>query len=296
MTKRWTEEEVTYLVENYPKFGREFCQQHLTDKSNQAITGKACSLGLKWADSPYKGYSSEEYDNKLLELGINHYPAEKYKGYDVPIKHICLNDHETLRAPASVLKGAGCKICMGLNKPTHEEYLSKLKTKKISYTPLNTYIDTDTPIKHSCSKNHEWLSAPKHILEGRACPQCSPKMGFYSESFFRNNPETGKIPGLLYCVVLVNKKTDERTCVKIGIAKGSSNKDVINRANHFTGYDVRIQKVVSGPLEDIFYLEQYLHELWNDHKYISEWKFGGASELFDIAKLPEILKSIPSKV
>ena len=124
---------------------------------------------------------------------------------------------------------------------------------------------------------------------------CAPKLGYYSEAFFKNNPEAGNLPGLLYCVVLVNKKTDQRTCVKIGIAKGTSNRDVLKRAGHFNGYEVRVQKVVKGRLEDIYYLEQYLHELWSDYKYTSEWKFGGHSELFEISKLPEILKSIPAE-
>lgn len=120
--------------------------------------------------------------------------------------------------------------------------------------------------------------------------------GIYNETYFRNNPEESDQEGVLYCVVLVKKSTGERACIKIGIAKGKDWRHVVKRANGFKGYEVRIQKTVTGRLEDIYYLEAYLHELWLDYKYVSEWSFGGHTELFQIQKLPEILKSIPNEV
>ncbi len=95
-------------------------------------------------------------------------------------------------------------------------------------------------------------------------------------------------------MILVNKKTDERTCIKIGITKGTSYKDVSKRAAGFTGYETRVQKIVKGTLEEIFYLEAYLHELWAEKKYKSEWRFGGHTELFEMD--PAIIKSIPNNV
>lgn len=120
--------------------------------------------------------------------------------------------------------------------------------------------------------------------------------GIYNTTYFKNNPEDSQLDGILYCVVLVNKTTFERECVKIGIAKGKDWRHVIKRAGGFKGYEIRIQKVVQGPLEEIFYLEQYLHELWQDFRYTESLKFGGWTELFQISKLPEILKSIPDTV
>jgi hypothetical protein len=121
-------------------------------------------------------------------------------------------------------------------------------------------------------------------------------LGIYNERYFKNNPAEGDLEGVLYCVVLVNTKTFERACVKIGIAKGKDWRHVVKRANGFKGYEVRIQKTVTGRLEDIYYLEAYLHELWSDYKYVSPHRFGGHTELFQIGKLPEILKSIPDSV
>ena len=120
--------------------------------------------------------------------------------------------------------------------------------------------------------------------------------GIYNPKYFENNPEECNLDAILYIVVLVNQKTNVRECVKIGITKGRNWKDAIKRSGGFKGYDVRIQKIVHGRLEDIYYLEQYLHELWSEYKYNNASKFGGWTELFLIDKLREILLSVPNKL
>jgi len=117
--------------------------------------------------------------------------------------------------------------------------------------------------------------------------------GIYNPTYFKNHPEECSKPAVLYIVVLVNRKTDKRECVKIGITQGTNYRDAIKRSRGFTGYDIRIQKLVNGPLEDIYYLEDYLHELWSGYRYRESSKFGGSTELFSIDKLKEILASVP---
>lgn len=118
--------------------------------------------------------------------------------------------------------------------------------------------------------------------------------GIYNESYFKNHPDEADIEATLYCVVLVNKQTLQRECIKIGITKGRDWKAVLKRASGFRFHDVRIQKTVVGRLEDIYYLEQYLHELWEEEKYVSPQKFGGHTELFNMND--DIIKSIPKNV
>lgn len=120
--------------------------------------------------------------------------------------------------------------------------------------------------------------------------------GIYNYTFFKNHPEEALLEGVLYVVVLVNKITNKRECVKIGITKGRNWKAAIKRSSGFNGYDIRIQKIVPGTLEEVFYLEDYLHELWADYRYYGASKFGGHTELFEINKLSEILASIPDKI
>lgn len=233
-----------------------------------------------------------DYLSQLLDREIDALPLEDYKGDGTPILHECLMGHKTFRSPNNVLRKYNCSECANNRRDIDTDlYLEKLKRKTIDYIPIEKYINTDTAIKHKCLKGHEWKVAPKHLLSGRKCPQCSAKTGFYCEKFFENNPEAGRQPGILYCVVLVNKQTQERVCIKLGITKGTSNKDVISRTSHFTGYETRIQKIVKGTLEEVYYLEQYLHELWGHRKYTSPWKFGGYSELFELDD--EIIRSIP---
>jgi hypothetical protein len=120
--------------------------------------------------------------------------------------------------------------------------------------------------------------------------------GLYNPTYFANHPEIAKSDGCLYIVVLVNKITNKRECVKIGITKGRSWKDAIKRSGGFNGYDIRIQKIVAGNLEEVFYLEDYLHELWAEHRYYDSHRFGGHTELFTIDKLSEILASVPNEL
>lgn len=120
--------------------------------------------------------------------------------------------------------------------------------------------------------------------------------GIYNQKYFENHPEECGREAILYIVVLVNQKTNLRECVKIGITLGRDWRHAIKRAGGFKGYDIRIQKTVPGTLEEIFFLEDYLHELWAEHRYYGASKFPGHTELFDIEKLREILASVPEKL
>lgn len=233
---------------------------------------------------------------ELVEKDIPDTPLEDYIGCDTPIKHECINGHITERAPSNVVRGFVCSLCVNNKKRTPQEYKILLSDSDI--IAEESYINTDTPIKHRCKKcDNVWKVSPKYIIGGRKCPSCESKsVGAYSPGLFKNRPDICDRPAILYCVVLVNKNTLKRECVKIGITQGTSNKDVLERASHFSGYDVRIQKLVFGPLEEIYYLENYLHELWSDHRYMESHKFGGYRELFLIDKLQDIIKSIPKNV
>jgi hypothetical protein len=114
----------------------------------------------------------------------------------------------------------------------------------------------------------------------------------YNTTWFLSNPDKANMPGLLYVVVLVNKKTLTRECIKIGITKGKTWKDAIVRSKGFTNYDIRIQKTLTGPLQEIYNLEQTLHAEFRDYQFSPQHKFGGHTECFDIACLPQVLAFI----
>jgi|TARA_R100000951_G_scaffold16621_2_gene13138 hypothetical protein len=118
-----------------------------------------------------------------------------------------------------------------------------------------------------------------------------PSIGKYNETYFRNHPEEAEKDGVLYGIVLVNKKTFERECIKVGIASGKDWRHVIKRSGGFKGYDIRIQKTWSDTLYHVWIQEQYLHEIYQHDKYEPKVKFGGHTECFKIDSL--ILQDFP---
>jgi len=242
----------------------------------------------------------EEYEQELFEKEIDYQPIERYINDKTPILHECIEGHQWLVCPSNVLQRQSCSIC-DKNKRTksNEEYLQDLLDAAIVYKPLEPYINKRTKILHECPEGHTWNATPSSVLTGKQnCPTCVnlSRPGGYNTTRFNRDRDLAESPGLLYIIVLVNKKTSIRECVKIGITKGTSNKDVLKRSRGFTGYEPRIQKEIAGTLEEVFNLEQYLHKKWQNFRYLDSHKFGGYSELFQIEKLPEILKSIPTKV
>jgi hypothetical protein len=234
-----------------------------------------------------------EYEQELFSREIDYWPMEEYIGGHTPILHECLKGHTWSIKPSHILSGIGCPYCYGNNKKSTEEYIGLLVKENFNYTPLEEYIGTHTPILHRCEYSHEWKARPHDILKGQGCPKCN-NVGKYNNTFFTRYPDKANEPGILYCVVLVNKSTRQRECIKIGITKGTSNRNVLKRALGFKGYDVRVQKTVMGTLQQVFNLEQELHRRWANNKFVPESKFGGWTELFELNN--DIIKSIPDKL
>jgi hypothetical protein len=117
--------------------------------------------------------------------------------------------------------------------------------------------------------------------------------GIYNLTYFQNNPEEGEKDGVLYCVVLVNKRTNKRECLKVGIAAGRNWKDVLRRSRGFSNYEIRIQRTYHSTLYNCWTLEQALHKEFEEFKYSPSEKFGGHTECFEIKK--EIILAIPAQ-
>lgn len=99
-------------------------------------------------------------------------------------------------------------------------------------------------------------------------------------------------PGVLYILVLVNKRTELRECIKIGITKGKSYKAVSSRASGFGVYEHRVQKIVKGTLQEVYNLEQTLHREFESERYYPPIKFGGHTECFNISILKDVLERL----
>ena len=117
--------------------------------------------------------------------------------------------------------------------------------------------------------------------------------GVYNLTYFENHPEEAQKDGVLYCVVLVNKKTNKREFLKVGIAAGRNWKDVLRRSKGFSHYDIRIQRTYHSTLFNVWKLEQALHEEFKEFSYLPTENFGGYTECFEIRK--EIILAIPGQ-
>lgn len=60
-------------------------------------------------------------------------------------------------------------------KKTHVEYEQELKELAISLIPEESYINSSTPILHSCFLGHKNKIAPNNVLTRGRCPECSKK-------------------------------------------------------------------------------------------------------------------------
>ena len=117
--------------------------------------------------------------------------------------------------------------------------------------------------------------------------------GVYNQTYFDNHPEEKIREGVLYGVILVNQKTWERECIKVGIASGKDWRHVIKRSRGFKGYDLRIQRTWSGTIYECWQHEQALHTEFACDRFKPSHKFGGHTECFEITS--SILNKFPKK-
>ena len=115
--------------------------------------------------------------------------------------------------------------------------------------------------------------------------------GVYNQTYFDNHPLEKERDGVLYGVILVNTKTWERECIKVGIASGKDWRHVIKRSRGFKYYDLRIQRTYHDTIYNCWKFEQELHAKYKHDKYVPKIKFGGHTECFKISSL--ILQEFP---
>lgn len=234
--------------------------------------------------------TTAEYITELEAANIVHRPLEEYTGYNIKINHICPMGHVFSIRPGDILNGIGCKTCSAKKQSrTTSEYNDLIANRGI--VSLEEYITAKVPIRHRCSCSYEWSVAPHDILAGHRCPICNKPKGGYNITRFENDPELANSPGICYLVVLVDKDTNTKVAYKIGITKGTSDKDVLKRLVQFKVYEARILKTVKGTLLEVFTLEQALHKKWKHLSLIPDKKFGGYLECFELNN--DIVRSFP---
>lgn len=91
------------------------------------------------------------------------------------------HNYEWSPQPYRLLQGQGCPVCgqekcyafSQTRKPTNENFSSRLAEKFPQIVPIESYINSSTPIEMFCTiHNHYWKARPNDLLRGHGCPKC----------------------------------------------------------------------------------------------------------------------------
>jgi hypothetical protein len=83
----------------------------------------------------------------------------------------CGDRHTWETAPANVMAGNGCPICVGRFPLTTEIVNERIADRGIIL--LDDYINNSTKRRFQCSEGHIWETAPANVLSGRGCHVCA---------------------------------------------------------------------------------------------------------------------------
>lgn len=159
-------------------------------KPNDLLNGHGCSKCAGLAKP-----TTEEFINKLQQVNPNIEVLGSYKNNRIKIKCKCkIDGYIWEAAPSNLLQGYGCPKCVGLAKPTQEEFIIQLKQINPDIEVLETYINSVTKIKCRCKVcGHEWKTTPRILLNGHGCPKCAGKVQLttneFKEKLYRINPD-----------------------------------------------------------------------------------------------------------
>lgn len=192
----WSKEEIEFLIKNYPVHGAKLCCPEL-NRSIDSVKQKARFLGLKSGIAKGNNVWTKEEDSILVE----NYPG---KGAE---ECLLLIPNRTIHAIKYRVAELSLKLNYNCRRWDHAKYEEELFNREIDYFPMENYIDSRTPIKHECLKDHTWKATPGSILSGSGCPYCS-----RSKRFDKNKP------AILYYVKI---STDSNIYYKIGITNKS---------------------------------------------------------------------------
>lgn len=142
-----------------------------------------CADGHTWSATPMNVYHKGSWcphcvGNAMLTLkDVQQAAAElgckclsdTYVGVHEPLEFECPIGHHFTASTTSVRTMQA--YCMECQKLTLEEF--QRLCDSIDYTLLSEeYVNNYTKIRVLCDQGHLWCVQPKHLKEGRRCPDC----------------------------------------------------------------------------------------------------------------------------
>lgn len=142
-----------------------------------------CNEGHQWLAAPQNVYHKGSWcphcnGNAKLSINDAHQAAEalggiclstEYASLHEPLRWECGSGHRFSAALNSVRNNGS--FCLECQKLTLEEF--QRLANSIGYTLLSKkYVNNYTKIRVLCDVGHLWYVQPKHLKEGRRCPDC----------------------------------------------------------------------------------------------------------------------------
>jgi len=146
-----------------------YCGNEWNVKPDEVLRGSGC--GCKKFLPNVRKKTTKQYKKELIEKGIKEViPLEEYKGMHTSIKHRCYCGNENWYVtPANVFQKNSCCRWFYIRRKSHEEYLKKLKERKIKIKPLENYRGVNKRILHKCFCGEIFNGMPKLIYKGASC-------------------------------------------------------------------------------------------------------------------------------
>ena len=131
--------------------------------------------------------TTEEFIQKAKKVHGNKYDYSKVE-YINSYTKVCIGcpEHgEFWQTPNAHLRQQNCPKCVGLYKPTTDEWIDKAREihgNKYDYSKVN-YINNHTKVCIICPEHGEFWQTPSMHLKGQGCPKCYGNITSDTEEF-----------------------------------------------------------------------------------------------------------------
>jgi|GEM_PF-1942916 len=175
---------MTEFVELTCHKGHVFTQ---TPSSHIAGNGcSACARNKRFTQSQFLELSFNRHGNRFG------YELSKYKSMCSNIIIMCHEHGLFITTPYNHIKRIGCNKCEAIEK-TRKYYNSYIKFLNKAYEihsdlyeyDLVEFVNTQTPIKIRCKKNHIFQQTPKMHVKGSGCPICKGGIRYTKEKILQ---------------------------------------------------------------------------------------------------------------
>lgn len=222
------------------------------------------------------------------------YDLVDYTNSQTKVTIICPIHGPFDQQPNNHLESNGCPACSIIQSSSvksyvaAQEFIEKARLchgDRYDYS-ISNYKTAKTKVDIVCRIHGVFRITPDSHLQGKGCSLCN-KVGRYSETYFANYPDEGGTPALAYVLEFTS---DEERFIKVGITSRSIEARYSDK--QYEPFVIRPIYSITGPLVEVFRLEQDLKNALHLSKVIPSGKFEGHTECFKPEALLDICEFV----